>query len=103
MRRLIFLLALVLSGCTVGPDYQRPDAPISVAYKELQGWTIAQPQDVADRGAWWAIYNEPELDRLRRPIDGSNHTLQPVGGPNRLPVALGPGMPPNPFPPSGTP
>lgn len=88
MRRLGFLLALMVSGCMVGPDYHRPDAPVPVAYKELQGWTIAQPQDVADRGAWWSTYNDPELDRLERQIDVSNQTIKQFEAQYRDAVAL---------------
>ena len=41
---------LALSGCTVGPDYERPDAPVPAAYKEAwkpgpieTGWRQARP------------------------------------------------------------
>ena len=30
------LVCLVLAGCMVGPDYKRPDAPASPAFKELE-------------------------------------------------------------------
>jgi len=73
---LSLLFALSVSACMVGPDYDRPDAPVPVAYKELQGWTTAQPQDAAERGAWWAVYNDPELDRLERQVDVSNQTIK---------------------------
>ena len=62
-----------LAACMVGPDYQRPDAPVPVAYKELQGWTTAQPQDAADRGAWWS-----DLPRSgTRPAGTAGRGLQP--------------------------
>ena len=48
--------AAACRGCIVGPDYQRPDAPVPAAFKELHGWKPAQPRDAVDRGAWWAIY-----------------------------------------------
>ena len=52
MRACISLtFGLLLAGCMVGPDYHKPDPILSTEYKELQGWTIAQPQDAADRGA----------------------------------------------------
>jgi NodT family efflux transporter outer membrane factor (OMF) lipoprotein len=73
---LSLLFALSLSACMVGPDYDRADAPVPVAYKELQGWTMAQPQDAVDRGAWWSVYNDPELDRLERQVDVSNQTIK---------------------------
>jgi NodT family efflux transporter outer membrane factor (OMF) lipoprotein len=49
---------------------------VSVAYKELQGWTVAQPRDAADRGDWWSIYHDPELDRLERQVEVSNQTVK---------------------------
>ena len=68
MRRWLWL-PLLCSACMVGPDYQKPDAPIPVTYKELQGWTIAQPQDAVDRGDWWSIYHDPLLDALEQQVD----------------------------------
>jgi NodT family efflux transporter outer membrane factor (OMF) lipoprotein len=73
--------ALALSGCMVGPDYQRPPAAVPVAYKEVAGkqatgWKIATPHDDFDRGAWWLIYDDPVLDGLEREIDISNQTLK---------------------------
>jgi NodT family efflux transporter outer membrane factor (OMF) lipoprotein len=72
----------------VGPDYQRPEAPVPVAYKELQGWTVAQPQDAADRGVWWSIYHDPELDRLEREVEVSNQTVKQFEAEYRNAVAL---------------
>jgi NodT family efflux transporter outer membrane factor (OMF) lipoprotein len=68
------LLALV-SGCKVGPDYQRPTAPVPATFKEA-GWKLGEPKDAINRGAWWAIYDDPLLDRLEREIDISNQTLK---------------------------
>ncbi|HVH73955.1 MAG TPA: efflux transporter outer membrane subunit [Stellaceae bacterium] len=68
-------LALV-SGCTVGPDYKRPAAPVPAVFKEAAGWKKAAPEDAADRGPWWHIYGEPELDRLEPQIDVSNQNLK---------------------------
>ena len=66
--------AALLTACSVGPDYRRPDAPVPASYKE--GWKAGQPQDAADRGAWWAIYNDPVLDALEQQIDVSNQNLR---------------------------
>ncbi len=76
MRLAPLIACLVLSGCKVGPDYRTPPAPVPAVYKELDGWQIAQPQDAADRGAWWKIYNDPVLDALERQVDVSNQTLK---------------------------
>ena len=34
---LVALLALALSGCAVGPDYQRPSTPDISTFKEAEG------------------------------------------------------------------
>src|SRR5215467_15091289 len=70
------LLALaLLCTCTVGPDYQRPSAPVPAQYKE-DGWKVGEPLDGIDRGAWWSIYKDPVLDDLEKQIDVSNQNLK---------------------------
>src|SRR5262249_13938978 len=71
------------SGCLVGPDYEKADAPAPAAYKEawkpgplVKGWAPSRPDDAIDRGAWWSIYHDPVLDRLERQIDISNQNLK---------------------------
>src|SRR5271168_4125292 len=72
-----------LCGCTVGPDYERPDAPVPAAYKEAwkpgpieKGWAPGCPAETIDRGHWWSIYHDPVLDGLERQIDVSNQNLK---------------------------
>jgi len=64
-----------LSGCMVGPDYLRPGAPATSAFKEAQGWKIARPGDEAPRGDWWQVFADDDLDALVREIDISNQTV----------------------------
>jgi NodT family efflux transporter outer membrane factor (OMF) lipoprotein len=83
----------LLGGCLVGPDYFRPPpATVPPAFKEERGqptatasvpgvpipgeWRPASPQDMADRGAWWSIYNDPLLDSLVSQVEVSNQTLK---------------------------
>jgi NodT family efflux transporter outer membrane factor (OMF) lipoprotein len=92
-RRHIFhvaLLALATStgGCALGPDYLRPPAPVPHVYKELKGWKIATPRDAIDRGAWWSIYKDPELDRLERQVAISNQNVAAAEAAFRQSVAL---------------
>ncbi len=73
----IIAVSFLLAGCMVGPDYKRPDAQVTpVAFKELAGWKISQPADAADKGAWWSVYRDPELDRLERMVEVSNQTVK---------------------------
>ena len=72
----LFGLATLLSSCsTVGPDYVRPPAPAPIAYKESEGWKVAQPQDAVIRGAWWELFNEPQLNTLEAQLDISNQNV----------------------------
>jgi len=66
---------LFLSACTVGPDYQRPDAPVPAQYKEA-GWKVGEPREAIDRGAWWSVYKDQLLDDLEKQIDISNQNLK---------------------------
>jgi len=79
---------LLLAGCMVGPDYQRADAPAPPAFKELAGWKITQPADAVDKGAWWSVYHDPELDRLERMVETSNQTVKQFEADYRTAVAL---------------
>jgi NodT family efflux transporter outer membrane factor (OMF) lipoprotein len=76
------------AGCMVGPDYQRPDAPQSAGFKELSGWKPAQPQDDVEKGPWWSVYHDPELDRLEGMVEVSNQTVKQFEAQYRNAVAL---------------
>ncbi|PYM66628.1 MAG: RND transporter [Candidatus Rokuibacteriota bacterium] len=69
--------ALLLAACTVGPDYVRPGVatPAPDAYKELDGWKVAQPTDDTLRGAWWELFGDPGLASLEAQVDVSSQTV----------------------------
>ncbi|HUI69256.1 MAG TPA: efflux transporter outer membrane subunit, partial [Spirochaetia bacterium] len=64
-----------LASCTVGPDYVKPTTEVPVAYKEMDGWKAAQPKDEITRGAWWEIFNDPELNSLEGQVNISNQNI----------------------------
>ena len=68
-------LLLLVTGCTVGPDYVRPSAVAPAAYKETKGWKVAEPRDDVLKGAWWEIFNDPQLNELEAQVDISNQNL----------------------------
>ena len=72
----ILTLALCVAGCTVGPNYHRPSAPTTPAFKEAAGWQPAQPTDQQLRGKWWEVYSDPELDTLEEKVSVSNQSLK---------------------------
>ena len=71
-----WLLLILLAGCAVGPDYKKPDAPVAPQFKEAQGWREAQPRDQLARGSWWAVFGDPELDKLMQQVDISNQNIR---------------------------
>jgi len=81
-----------LNACKVGPDYRRPEAPVPAAYKEQAAdaaqWKPSAPRDDGDRGAWWAVFDDPELDRLERQIGISNQNVKQFEAQYRNAVAL---------------
>jgi NodT family efflux transporter outer membrane factor (OMF) lipoprotein len=69
-------LAAVFAGCAVGPDYKRPAVAVPASYKEgAEGWKAAQPADQQDRGQWWTLYNDPQLNTLEDKLNTSNQTV----------------------------
>jgi NodT family efflux transporter outer membrane factor (OMF) lipoprotein len=69
------IVALILTGCAVGPNYSREPAPVSQEYKELKGWKLANPSDDVDRGDWWAAYKDRGLNELLPQVEISNQTV----------------------------
>jgi NodT family efflux transporter outer membrane factor (OMF) lipoprotein len=70
------ILVAVLAGCTLGPDYHRPDAPAVDVFRETPpGWKQAEPRDDIERGRWWEMFGDPQLSGLIEKIDVSNQTL----------------------------
>lgn len=67
---------IALSGCAVGPNYRRPDAPASPQFREAAGWTPSRPADAIDKGAWWSMFHDAELDRLEQRVATSNQTVK---------------------------
>ena len=75
VRALALTVCLVLTACTVGPEYVRPAAPVPPSYKWEEGWREARPADALDRGAWWSVFSDPALDALMRQVEISNQNV----------------------------
>jgi len=81
-------LAALVAGCTVGPDYQRPDVVVPVAYKEAPGWKRAEPRASSPRGPWWQVFGDDELDALASQVEVSNQNVQLAEAQVRQALAL---------------
>lgn len=84
----IFATMLALGGCTVGPDYRKPDVAIPAAYKEAKDWKAAEPKDMAARGKWWEIYGDAELNSLVSQVEISNQNVLAAAASYRQALAL---------------
>jgi NodT family efflux transporter outer membrane factor (OMF) lipoprotein len=73
----LLLIALIhLTGCAVGPKYHTPTVQTPAAYKEVGDWKPAQPNDQNLGGAWWTIFQDPQLDALEVQVNVSNQNLK---------------------------
>ena len=83
-RSLLLAAPLLMAGCTVGPDYVKPDTPSSAAfkeappesYKEAGIWKLADPKDTALRTDWWELFGDPELSALEAQVPLANQDLK---------------------------
>ena len=73
---LLAVAACQLTGCTVGPKYQRPAAEVPTAYKEVGDWKPAQPNDQNLGDNWWEIFQDPQLNALEAQVNVSNQNLK---------------------------
>jgi NodT family efflux transporter outer membrane factor (OMF) lipoprotein len=70
------LSMLLVAGCTVGPNYKRPAAPVPPVYKEVGDWKPAQPNDQNLGGNWWEIFQDSQLNDLEAQVNVSNQNLK---------------------------
>lgn len=78
-RRLLALATatafLLLAGCAVSPTYEVPAAAAPQAFKEAAGWQPAAPADTLERGPWWTLFGDAQLNQLADGIDISNQNV----------------------------
>jgi NodT family efflux transporter outer membrane factor (OMF) lipoprotein len=74
------LALLALAGCReVGPNYKAPTMPAPPAYSDdghNGNWSTATPADAANRGDWWAIYQDQYLNSLEQSCATANQSIQ---------------------------
>jgi NodT family efflux transporter outer membrane factor (OMF) lipoprotein len=78
----LLLLTLLLSGCTLGPDFTppKPDTPANWTQNALQPGAKADQQSSATTtpvtAAWWASFNDPTLTSLIARAGSANLDLK---------------------------
>jgi len=66
--------ALLLGGCLVGPDYERPDIPAPDDYDLRDGFTTDEGESIVNL-QWFEILGDPDLDTLIRVALEENRDL----------------------------
>lgn len=64
---------LAVAGCTVGPDYRAPDAPVNESWQQLSGDAVAAEE------RWWGLFNDPALTALIESAYRQNLSLRIAG------------------------
>ena len=80
---LAMLIALLVTGCNVGPKYVRPPVTTPSAFKEggpasthsTNLWQKAQPQDAVSRANWWKAFGDLQLNTLEDQVSISNQNV----------------------------
>lgn len=88
MKPYLPFVVLLLAGCSVGPDYQRPSMAMPVHYKEARGWQPATPRDAQSKGEWWLVYHDATLSGLLSQVSVSNQNVATYSAQYRQAQAL---------------
>ena len=69
--------AFVLSGCSLIPDYQRPEAPVAAQYPQGPAYSSAQaPGQAAAEQGWKQFFHDPALQQLIQTALVNNRDLR---------------------------
>lgn len=77
----VLLTGLLLAGCAVGPDYQRPAIEVGRAYGQAAveadpaanaGWVQVNPGEEVLRPDWWVLYGDQALNELMAGLEAEN-------------------------------
>jgi outer membrane protein, multidrug efflux system len=73
---LLAILALLLGGCTVGPNYRRPSVPVPPVFRDLGPLRGAEETASFADLPWWEIFNDPILQNLIRTALEKNYDVR---------------------------
>ena len=60
----VLLLALLLSGCSLNPDYTRPAAPVAADWHAMPGYQIPATGSAAAEMHWHTFFSAPALQQV---------------------------------------
>src|SRR5713226_5026770 len=69
------LAAVLLTGCTVGPNYHRPAMQTPNAFRAPTPTPASDPASLADL-KWWEVFKDEKLQELERTALVQNYDLR---------------------------
>ncbi|WP_144113503.1 efflux transporter outer membrane subunit [Paraburkholderia sp. BCC1886] len=69
------LTAALLSACTVGPNYERPQTDVPPSWQIDSNWRVATPSHAPVAPDWWSSFGDPLLGTLENQALAQNQTL----------------------------
>ena len=66
--------AVLASGCTVGPDFKAPVAPVEPDWYQEEREALSPTE--MNLVAWWKVFDDPALERLVELAHRQNNTLE---------------------------
>lgn len=74
MSLLLLMSVFLLSGCMVGPDFMKPEAPVEQEWLQQRDARIKT--ETADTANWWTVFNDPVLNDLVKRAGEQNLDLR---------------------------
>jgi outer membrane protein, multidrug efflux system len=72
----LVVIALLLSGCTVGPKYKRPPVTVPDSYRGLAPEAGLQTAASVGDEKWWTVFQDPQLQTLIRTALAQNYDVR---------------------------
>jgi outer membrane protein, multidrug efflux system len=69
-------VCVIAGGCTVGPNYHRPTAPVPAKWDVAEPWRESAPKDGVAKGEWWGVFHDDELSALEKQALDANQTIK---------------------------
>ncbi|WP_185646363.1 efflux transporter outer membrane subunit [Burkholderia sp. Bp9143] len=70
---LAILASLVMAGCTLGPDFERPRTPTPDVFNRTEtAQASSKPVESQFSPDWWTLFDDPMLNALENQLAGAN-------------------------------
>lgn len=73
--------ALLLSACSLAPEFKTPEMTLPDAFKEAGviadgQWKLGEPSEHLARGEWWKVFEDETLNKIQEEAASANQSLK---------------------------